>query len=215
MKNSKKIILFDFDGVLVDSFETNFKVTKKFASNSNFSENNYKKLFEGNIYKESFKNGMKRSDKFLLLNSYALEVLQLPAIEGICNMLKELSCKYKLIIISSGLSSYIKDWLLDRGLNNYFVEVLGADIHESKVEKIKMVFEKYGTNNNNCLFITDTLGDLREAEMAGIKSLAVTYGFHEEHTLLKGNPIGLINKPEDIEIEVKKFFNRDTQVLDI
>ena len=49
----------------------------------------------------------------------------------------------------------------------------------SKVEKFKMVEEKYGVAAADMVFVTDTLGDLREADTAGVPTVAVTWGAHD------------------------------------
>lgn len=69
-----------------------------------------------------------------------------------------------------------------------------------------MVFAKYGVNSSNCVFITDTLGDLREASHTGVKAIAVDWGFHSRETLLKGEPFAIIDKPEELESAVSNIF---------
>ncbi|MCX6791019.1 MAG: HAD-IA family hydrolase [Candidatus Gribaldobacteria bacterium] len=202
-----KIILFDFDGVIVNSFKTAFGVNKMLRTKTDFSEDDYRKCFEGNIFDKQPKNNEKIDDEeFFKL--YIPKLLQLPVIDGIREALIELSGQYKLIIISSSTSNVIHDWLTKHNLVQYFVDILGADVHKSKIEKIKMVFEKYGTGVADCVFITDTLGDLREANKLNVQSLAVTYGVHNEATLSNGNPIALIRRPQDIVAEVEKYWNK-------
>lgn len=203
-----KIILFDFDGVIVDSFKLAFEVQKMLRSEINFSEDDYRKYFEGNVFDEQIKNDGESFDVEQFFKIYIPKLLQLPIIDGIHEALIELSSKYGLIVISSTISNPICDWLAGHNLTQYFVEIMGADVHKSKIEKIKMVFEKYGIGVNDCVFITDTLGDLREASKLGIRSLAVTYGFHNEATLLKGDPAGLVRKPQDLIIEVEKYWDK-------
>ena len=85
---------------------------------------------------------------------------------------------------------------------------MGSDVHKIKLEKIRMIFEKHGINSDDCVFVTDTLGDLREAKNAGLNCLAVTYGFHSKGTLKKGNPAGFIKTPEDIPIEIENYWKK-------
>ena len=57
-----------------------------------------------------------------------------------------------------------------------------AEISKNKVEKFKILKEKYGIREEEMLFITDTLGDLRESSEAGVPTVAVTWGAHKrEH----------------------------------
>ncbi len=209
MKNNVKTILFDFDGVIVDSFQPAFEVSRMLRPRMDFTKDDYRKCFEGNVYEEFLKIDKKQEvDNKQFFEIYIPKLFQLPVIKGIPKILKVLSKKYRLIIISSTISSPISEWLNRRGLAKYFSEIMGSDVHKIKLEKIRMIFEKYGINSDNCVFVTDTLGDLHEAKKAGLNCLAVTYGFHGEDTLRKGKPVGFIKAPQDIAIEVEKYWNK-------
>ena len=209
MKN-KKTILFDFDGVIVDSFQPAFEVSRDIRKSwMDFTKDDYRKCFEDNPY-DAFakidKNKKVATEKFFKI--YIPRFLKLLVIEGIVDILRCLSKKYKLIIISSTVSSPIREWLTGHNLIHCFTEIMGSDVHKSKVEKMKMIFKKYKILANDCVFITDTLGDLREANKMGINSLVVTYGFHDKDTLKKGNPVGFIEKPQDMVFEVEKYWKK-------
>jgi phosphoglycolate phosphatase-like HAD superfamily hydrolase len=75
---------------------------------------------------------------------------------------------------------------------------MGNDVHASKVEKIRMVFSKYNTDAEHCVFVTDTLGDIREANVLNVKSIGVSWGFHEKERLEIGNPFKIIYKPGEL-----------------
>ena len=45
-----KIIIFDFDGVIVNEYVMHYELSKKQITN--LTENEFKKLFEGNIHSE-------------------------------------------------------------------------------------------------------------------------------------------------------------------
>lgn len=206
--NKKKTILFDFDGVIVDSFRPAFEVSRDIRKSwMDFTEDDYRKCFEGNPYDEFTRIDRRKkvaTEEFFKI--YIPRFLRLPVIDGITNVLKKLSKKYRLIIVSSTISSPIHEWLTGHNLIHYFTKIMGGDVHESKVEKIKMIFKKYEIVANDCVFITDTLGDLREANEMGINSLVVTYGFHDEDTLKKGKPVGFIEKPQDMVFEIEKYW---------
>lgn len=203
MKN-KNFVLFDFDGVIVDSFELAYRINKVLHKEGKFLEDDYRRLFEKNIFDGEHADN---AEKFFEL--YIPLLCSLEPINGIREALEELATEYRLIIISSTISSPINQWVEKHDIAKYFTEIMGADIHKSKVEKMKMVFAKYGICSDNCVFITDTLGDLREANVLGVKSLAVTYGFHSEITLAKGNPAGFIKKPEEMVSKIKNFWNKN------
>ena len=86
-----------------------------------------------------------------------------------------------------------------------FKEILASESHKSKIEKFKILFNKYNLDANSCIFVTDTLGDILEGNKAGIKSIACTFGFHDEETLKKGNPFKIISNFKEIRQTIKSI----------
>lgn len=201
-------LLFDFDGVIVDSFGPAFEVNKLICPK--ISEDDYRKRFEGNI-NDWKKVDMKHDEECRHDIDFFTEYIprmakEVKVVDGMDEVIKNLAKSYKLIIISSTISVPIRELLEKFGLVSYFTEIMGNDVHKSKVEKIKMVFAKYGVNSSNCVFITDTLGDLREASLTGVKAIAVDWGFHSRETLLKGEPFAIVDRPEELEGAVERVF---------
>jgi len=58
----------------------------------------------------------------------------------------------------------------------------------------------------NCVFVTDTLGDMREAAEVGISSIAVSWGFQKHATLEQGKPFRVVDKPADLATAVRAYF---------
>lgn len=208
MRDRKKTILFDFDGVMVNSFEPAFEVSKSLRPWMNFTEDDYRSRFEGNIFEESLKTDKEKVADERFFEIYIPKLFKLPVIPGIPKALAALAENYRLIVISSTISSPIREWLIKHNLAQYFTQIMGADVRKSKIEKIKMIFKKYKIKATDCVFITDTLGDLREAREAGVNSLAVTYGFHSRKVLERGEPAGFIGKPENLPSVVEKYWQK-------
>lgn len=125
---------------------------------------------------------------------------------GMKDIIFELEKKYKLIVISSTLSFPIEEFLASHDLRSHFDWVMGNDVHKSKVEKIKMVFNKYNIGAEDCIFITDTLGDMSEAEEVKIPSIGVTWGFCTNETLQTGKAISLVNTPDELKSSIDLHF---------
>ena len=117
---------------------------------------------------------------------------------SIKNIILKLAQKYQLFIISSNETKNIADYLNKNSLKNVFSEILDADINKSKIEKFKILFNKYNLNSSNCIFITDTLGDIIEARKLNIKSVGVDFGYHNFKTLSRGNPFKIISDLTEI-----------------
>ena len=50
---------------------------------------------------------------------------------------------------------------------------------KNKTEKFKTIDRLYNSDAQHSIFITDTLGDLREAKLAGVPTICVTWGAHD------------------------------------
>jgi phosphoglycolate phosphatase-like HAD superfamily hydrolase len=95
------------------------------------------------------------------------------------------------------------------GIQNMFDWVASADVSKDKVEKFAMIQERYAAKKEDLLFITDTQGDIREADRAGIATIAVLWGSHDEsyfnrepHENLKG----IVASPAELKECISKFY---------
>ena len=59
---------------------------------------------------------------------------------------------------------------------------------------------------NECIFITDTLGDILESNEIGVRTIAVDFGFHDREVLKKGNPVAIISDLSKIEETIKNIY---------
>lgn len=205
----KKIVLFDFDGVIADSYDAALQAN--LAADPNISEKEWIDMFNGNMNDWKKKKSQELADKEeeRFFNIYTpLMLNSVKPFEGMERVIINLSLSYKLIIISSNITSPIKEFLEKFKLSGYFDEIMGNDIHNSKVEKNKMVFKKHRVNPSECIFITDTLGDIKEASHAKIRSIGVAWGFQKKENLLKGNPLQIAERPEDLCPIINKYFNK-------
>jgi phosphoglycolate phosphatase len=84
------------------------------------------------------------------------------------------------------------------GFAPYFREIFGADFRFSKKEKIVYALEKYGIPGEQALYVGDTAGDIVEARAAGVRSVAVTWGWHNRERLAAAHPDFLIDTPEGL-----------------
>lgn len=121
-------------------------------------------------------------------------------------VIKDCVRDYALYIISSTPTHPIEDFLRNNDLYQYFHRVLGNDVHHSKTEKMKMLFMENNAVPERSVFITDTLGDVREAAKMSVGAIAVTLGFNRPEILEKDAPFRLVDKPTDLPLAVKDYF---------
>ncbi|HUH67382.1 MAG TPA: HAD family hydrolase [Syntrophales bacterium] len=194
----QKLFLFDFDGVLVDSlamYEERVKIClEKIGSPVVKSRDDFLALFDDNFYEGIMRKGI---DLAAFLRASA----SIPT-DNDCNrmvpftellpVLVKLSEKNVLAVISSNVSRVIKPVLSRHGFNGCFRDILGADFSYSKIEKIVHAMRIFQTERERTYYVCDTTGDIREAQEAGIKTVAVTWGWHSAERLKTANPDYLI-----------------------
>jgi phosphoglycolate phosphatase len=148
----------------------------------------------------------KRSDNYF--NDYAARLKNHTPETGMLEVITDLSKKYTLAVVSSSVDSLIEDFLTVHGVRTCFQEIMGSDTHKNKTTKILRLLEKYNVAPNEAIMITDTLGDIREAEAAGVKAIAVAWGFHAEETLQRGNPLLIVTDPNQIVGAIESYFTK-------
>jgi phosphoglycolate phosphatase len=199
-----KLLLFDFDGVIADSLET-YEWTVRECLNrigqpivKNRAD--FLELFEGNFYAEIVRRGvdleafLKASPGVLAevdFDRMRLFPFLLPVLEKLCE-------ENVLVIISSSGSRSIRQVLAGNRFNGCFRAVLGSDFMLSKVDKIAHAMESCKIGVERTYYIGDTAGDIREAKQAGVKAVAVTWGWHSRETLAAAEPDFIAEKPEDL-----------------
>jgi phosphoglycolate phosphatase len=204
---NKKTLILDFDGVIADSFDYCLKINQTVVGDITADE--YKNMFLGNFY-EAHRKRVPESESIENKKRYWKIFLsgidQIHLVGGIAEILNTLSNDFRLVIISSATSDVVKAILNREGISGYITKIFGADVSESKFLKFKMFFNEYCVQSSDCLFVTDTLGDLLEAEKAGVKSLAVSWGFHDVKTLERGNPLKIVDSPKDLLREIEQYY---------
>jgi len=199
-----KAIIFDFDGVLGDTYAMSLEVFRTFRSD--LSDQSYKDQYNGNVLHNNpmdFKPEEK--DVFFQEMHKRFEEKHLFPFK---KELQNLSEEYKLFVVSSTREENINKYLNCGNLLQNFEHILGTDTNKSKVVKFKMIFEKYNLKAEECLFFTDTLGDLRESFEVNLPSVGVTWGFQDHETLKKGEPWKIISEFEELIPTIEEYNNQ-------
>lgn len=191
----KKVIIFDFDGVIIQTFNIAFERTKHFIPD--LTEEKYREMFEDNIFDSWKEAGLDvEKTKKQFFEDYEDDLLRLQPVKGVREVILKLANDSILIINSSTRSSVILDFLNLHGLAKYFTEVLGSEVSQSKSEKIKQVLKTYNIKPEETVMITDTDGDVEEATFVGVESIGVTWGYHTREMLNRAQIV--IDTPEEL-----------------
>jgi phosphoglycolate phosphatase len=205
--NMIEIIIFDFDGVIINEFEEHYSFYKKRIEG--LTKEEFKSLFEGNLH-EKLKSFKERDRGLDPQDNYGLYQRSVDVDFKIKEILKKLSKKYVLGIISSGLEEDLKIALHNNEMGSVFTFIYGKETHSSKVEKFKLVFENYKVEPKQCIFVTDTIGDIIEARKVGVESIAVDYGYHERKRIQKVNPLKIVSSFSELRRAIESASRRQS-----
>lgn len=206
-----KAIIFDYDGVIADSFANVFEAYKKICGHFQVAcpetIDDFRKVY-GYSYMECLENlGIDEND-FLEANSiYKNEIIKSEhqIFAGISDVIKKLSEKYKLYLVSASHSEEVIPKIVKFGLLGFFEGIYcGAD---QNTRKSAMIIDLLNENNyspDEVISIGDRAIDYEVAQKAGISDdniILVTYGWG-----LDKNRIGKV-KIADAPGDILKFIN--------
>lgn len=197
------LVMFDYDGVIVDSLEVFTSRFTQACRENGFKEVNAPKdvlsLFDGNVYETMMKRGLDESTIDKILERYeALQGEQLADLElfnGIGEALRRISEKHQVYVITSNLSSATIRVLNQNGIE-CFKDVIGAEKEKSKIKKIcNTIILHPGVS---AYYVGDTKGDMIEGKKAGAQTIGVTWGWHTPQKIKEGSPDYLVTTPEEL-----------------
>lgn len=190
-----KSLIFDFDGVIADTFDIGWALSQEHDETATLE--NFLAHHDGNVYEEPrIKFKPERLDEFY--SEYRKRLLPSHVAQAAAPI-RRLAESYSLFVISSTSEYAIKELLERTDLLKFFVRIMGAETHRSKVEKFKLLIEENGVTPDNALFVTDTLGDIKEAHKVRIRTIAETFGYHSRERLAQGKPFRIVDSWEEIE----------------
>ena len=195
--------MFDFDGVIADSFDVFFQAFSSVCSDMGFhrlnSEEAMLKLFEGNALRELVKIGFPVWRLKRLARKFEPRIeeanAKIAAFDGMPELLGELAAAFPVYVVTSNASQTVSRFL-DRYAVTGVRDILGADHEASKVKKIRGLRKRHP--HAAAYYIGDTKGDIVEGKTAGAVTVAAAWGWHPEATLLEADPDHTVHSPEEL-----------------
>ena len=114
-------------------------------------------------------------------------------------IIKALSGKYKLAVVSNNFRKILSERLKEFGMYEHFSAIYCCDDGELKPspDLIIKCMKHFGAAPEECAFIGDMDGDIISAKAAKVgKVVAVTYGYHLKHRLKDADVI--VHSPKEL-----------------
>lgn len=210
----RQAVIFDFDGTIADSFEYVFDFLKSEAKNTT-------------VYNMKELQALRKLSMKDLALRLGIPVWRLPLtyfkgrrvmrahmehvepVAGMIDVIRQLHADgYTLFITSSNSGRNIKQLLRREGVLGCFRAIRSGAGFSGKSALIRQLLVRYRLSRKAAWYVGDEAADIRSAERAGVRCMAVSWGFAEPEKLMRMAPAALANKPGDIVRIIEKSWKR-------
>ncbi len=181
-----KLIIFDYDGVVVDSFsnihEVYQTIAKEFGVDCPENVEDFRKLYGYNLRECNINLGIPIGKELIINQIFNREILKKKPklFEGIDNVIKKLSEKYELVLLSSNFKEEIASKTRKFDLKKYFSEIIGkeGDNFIRKSEIIPELLKERKITIDEVIFIGDRDNDWDACKKIDLQNIIlVNYGW--------------------------------------
>lgn len=201
-----KVIIFDFDGTIADSFEAVLKISNQLAAEFGYPKaqpediSRLKNLSSREVVRQSKVSPFKLP--FLLrrlrceLNREIHRLKPIPGMKSALLMLKQQG--NQLGIVTSNSCENVAAFLQAQELSEAF-DFIGSGLALfGKGRVIQRILKQNNLNPADVIYVGDETRDIEAARKIGIRVIAVSWGFNSSQVLAAEKPDFLIHEPEEL-----------------
>lgn len=196
-------LLFDFDGTLADSLATIVAITNRLAPEFGYRTtsleqvDSLKGLNARQLIRYSGIPVLKIPSLVRRLRSELREQnTGMPAFDGIPEVIQALHAKHTLAIVTSNAPDIVQAFLARHHLQDCFISIDGGGTLFGKGRLIARCLHQHSFVPQKTIYVGDEVRDMSAARFAGIRSVAVTWGFNSRDALISADPNWLADRPE-------------------
>jgi len=208
-EESIKGVIFDLDGTLVDSYQAiylSFQFAYKNMGLQPLPFDEVKRVV-GYGLRNTFRDllGEERAPEALRLfrqkyeEVYRQNTYLLP---GAREVLEALYCRgIKLAVATNKFGRFSREIFQHFGMENFFAAIVGdEDVSHNKPhpETLLYAIKKMGLQNEEIIFVGDSLIDIQTGKNAGVRVFVIPTGVSRREELEKAQPWSILDKPTDL-----------------
>jgi phosphoglycolate phosphatase len=200
-----KAVVFDFDGTLADSLLGVLAVYER-AHKRDVPLTT--KAVEGFRHKSVLQIGRELGIplyKFVWLavfgrKAFRAHIDKVRVYGGIEPMLRQLhAAGLQLYILSLNNPENIHDFLRLHDLEQYISAVYGKAFVLNKAPRLRVLMNQQGLERDDICFVGDQTIDVDSARRAGVRSVAVSWGYAAREKLARHQPTALVDTTEELQ----------------
>ena len=217
---SIKVIIFDFDGTVADTFEAIVDITNKLAPEFGYQPVSqqdiirFKKMTSREIIKYS---GISLFKLPFLLKKLKLELNEMiHLLSPIIGMKDALMCLhkkgYQLGMITSNDKNNVVKFLDNNSLPDLFDFLYCGTNLFGKSKVINRFLKINCLKREEIIYVGDETRDIEAGKKSQIKVIAVSWGFNAKEALAKEKPDFLIDQPSELITVIEKLHQFDLKI---
>ncbi|MBI4153287.1 HAD family hydrolase [Candidatus Woesearchaeota archaeon] len=212
-----KAIIFDYDGVLVDSVTVGLEAYRKIAGFLNKNGINVNQMNTLEEFRRAQRKGyssllkdwgitdteiIEHTKKIYRDNNNELKE-NIHLIPGIKDVLEELSKKCTLVIASGTYKELILERINHLGICHYFKLIIGNDDvanNKPAPDIVNLALEKLNMKPEEAVYVGDMAYDIIAGKAARVKTIAIStdFSWNTKEQLEEQDPDIIINKHEEL-----------------
>ncbi len=210
-----KLVIFDWDGTLMDSVERIVSSVQSAAKTVGLTipSNNAAKQIIGLSLTTAFKElflGIKDAQIEAMLTQYKYQYLEgdntpTPLFDNAVSLLSELRKNNKLLAVATGKGREGLNRVLgvsDTASFFHTTRCAGEMPSKPNPEMLHSILTELDIAPHEAIMIGDTSHDLKMAQNAGIDSIGVTFGVHDKQVLEQYNPIAVVDSLTELKMHL-------------
>jgi len=198
-----KLIIFDFDGVVADTFDAGVNIWSNIAKKEHFEQtvtaSDFKSLgFKGLIKKFNVPFYKVPMYIHLVRKNMSSQMYKIKSFPGMKAVLLKLKQKHKLVLVTSNSKQNVNVFLQKNHMEGIFDFAIAGVSVFGKASHMKKAIKTAKVKNREVICVGDEDRDVEAAKKLKLAVVCVTWGFNSRKLLQKGKPDYLVSKPIDL-----------------